>query len=164
MRFLFVILCGLATAKAAFAENIPNVDFRRFTAVPFNKQALPLSMGDLKGKVVLVDFWASWCGPCKEALPHYNRLQKKYKDQGVVFIGINEDDDAKERDAFLKSQAIEFAQYLDKNKEMAKDFKIQALPSLFVFDKNLKPAALYRGFDDKKPQALEKKIQELLAR
>lgn len=117
---------------------------------------------DLKGKVVLVDFWAAWCEPCKEALPHYNKLYKKYKDQGVIFIGINEDDDAKERDAFLKINSPDFPMYADSSKQMLRDFKVQAIPSLFVFDRNQKAVALYRGYSADKLKSLEKKIQELL--
>lgn len=119
-------------------------------------------MQDLQGKVVLVDFWASWCEPCKEALPHYNQLYKKYKDKGVVFIGINEDDDLKERDQFLKQNKAVFPQFADTSRKWAKDFNVQAIPSLYVFDKKRKPVGLYRGFSEEKPQALEKKIQELL--
>lgn len=117
---------------------------------------------DLKGKVVLVDFWAAWCEPCKEALPHYNKLYQKYKNHGVVFIGINEDDDLRLRDTFLKANSPDFPMYADSSQQMIKDFKVQAIPSLFVFDRKQKAVALYRGYSPEKIRALEKKIQELL--
>lgn len=158
LRFLlpFILFSSLALA----ATPTPDVEFKALTAEALSKDSVKFS--DLKGKVIIVDFWASWCEPCKEALPHYNKLYEKYKSQGVIFLGINEDDDSKERDAYLKAHKISFSTYFDKDKQMAKDFKVVALPTLFVFDKNLKPVILYRGFDDKKPQVLEKKIQELL--
>lgn len=162
-RGLLVVLFMSAWSLSVFSKNTtpPNVEFKNLSAEALSKGS-KLQFGDLKGKVVLMDFWASWCEPCKEALPHYNKLYKKYKDQGLIVIGINEDDDIKERDDFLKTHPVEFAMFYDKSKQMAKDFKVQALPSLFVFDKKLKPVALYRGFSDDKPQALEKQIQELL--
>lgn len=120
------------------------------------------NFNDLKGKVVLVDFWASWCGPCNEAAPHYNKLYKKYKDQGVIFIGINEDENSKERDAFLKKHPADFALYADSSKQMAKAFKVQAIPSLFIFNKKMEAVALFRGFNEGQLKAIEKKLEDLL--
>ncbi|HEX7672544.1 MAG TPA: TlpA disulfide reductase family protein [Bdellovibrio sp.] len=150
------------TSLSHAASNPPKFEFKSLSsAEALSPSAKSVRFSDLKGKVVIVDFWASWCAPCKEAIPHYNRLATKYKDK-VVFLGINEDDDSKERDAFMKMQEISFAVFSDKEKQMAKDFQVAALPTLFVFDKNLKPVTMYRGFNDKKPQVLEKTIQELL--
>ncbi|MBO9667798.1 MAG: TlpA family protein disulfide reductase, partial [Bdellovibrio sp.] len=112
-------------------------------------------------KVVVVDFWASWCEPCKEALPHYNKLAEKYKGQ-VIFIGINEDDRTQDRDSFLKKNVVNFPVFADDKKKFADSFKVLALPTLYVFDKNLKPVSFYRGFDGKKTQALEATLQEQL--
>ncbi|WP_415063809.1 TlpA disulfide reductase family protein [Bdellovibrio sp.] len=162
LRLLAVLFLSVWSLNALSKNTTPpNVEFKSFSAEALSKGSA-LKFDDLKGKVVLMDFWASWCEPCKEALPHYNKLYKKYKDQGLVVIGINEDDDLKERDDFLKAHPVEFSMFYDKSKQMAKDFKVQALPSLFVFDKKLKPVSLYRGFSEDKPQALEKQIQELL--
>lgn len=161
LRIIFVGLLLFGSAVFAAASKPPDVVFKSLSAEPLSKTE-SVKFSDLKGKVVLVDFWASWCEPCQEALPHYNKLYGKYKKDGLVILGINEDDDAKERDTFLKAHAVDFPVFNDKDKQMAKDFKVVALPMLFVFDKNLKPVVLYRGFDDKKPQVLEKRIKELL--
>ncbi|HWU42028.1 MAG TPA: TlpA disulfide reductase family protein, partial [Bdellovibrio sp.] len=139
-----------------------DIQFKEITAEPLNKTSA-LKMEDLKGKVVLVDFWASWCEPCKEALPHYEKLYQKYKGKGLVILGINEDDDMKDRDAFLKAHPLSFPVFFDKEKKMANAFGVAALPTLFVFDKNLKATDLFRGFDEKKTASLEKKISTLLS-
>lgn len=154
----FLILGGLPV----FAKNtVPDITFKKLPAVKLNAHNLS-DMKDLQGKVVLVDFWASWCGPCKEALPHYGKLYEKYKDKGLVVIGINADDDLAERDAFLKSTPVRFPLFFDQDKSAVGDFQVKALPTLYVFDKKLKPVAMHRGFDAKDTQALEKQIQELL--
>lgn len=159
---LRVLFCLFLLPFSAFAKDAPlDIEFKTLPTELIQNEKIA-KLEDLKGRVVLIDFWASWCEPCKQALPHYNKLYKKFKGQGLIILGINEDDDTKERDAFLKTQSLEFPLYFDKDKKLIKDFKVQALPSLFVFDKNLKPVALFRGFDESKPQALEKKIQELL--
>lgn len=162
MRSLLIIsMFSFFSTIAWSANNEINVNFTGLPTESLTTTRVE-KFSDLKGKVVLVDFWASWCEPCKEALPHYNDLFKKYKDQGVLFIGINEDDDIKERDAFLKANTSLFPMYADSNRQMVKDFKVQAVPSLFVFDKNLKAVALFRGYNKEKLKTLEKKIQELL--
>lgn len=153
-----VFMCSLASAET----SLPTVDFK---ALPGEHlQGSKLNYSELKGNVVLVDFWAAWCEPCKEALPHYNKIFKKYKDQGLIVIGMNEDDDKKERETFLKSHTLDFPIYHDTAKQMIKSFNVQALPSLFVFDRSMKLVALYRGFKPEKTESLEKKIQELLAK
>lgn len=122
----------------------------------------PQSLSDFKGKIVVIDFWASWCGPCKIALPHYNKLYKTYKDQGVLFVGVNEDEDSKDRDKILKQIPLDFPIYQDQNQEMVKQFNVQALPTLFVLNRELKVVSMFRGFDKSKPELLENTLKELL--
>ena len=110
--------------------------------------------------MVVVDFWASWCEPCKAALPHYNKLAEKFKGK-VIFVGINEDDSIQARDAFLKTVPLSFPVFSDTKKKVADDFKVLALPTLFILDKDLKLVSFYRGFDDKKMQGLEKTLTDL---
>ncbi|WP_291515476.1 TlpA disulfide reductase family protein [Bdellovibrio sp. ArHS] len=154
--FLFLPVLSFAAPTAGF-----DVDFKQISAVPLTP-AKGIPFANLKGKVVLVDFWASWCTPCKDALPHYNRLYNTYKNKGLVVIAVNEDDDMKERDAFLKTQSFDFYIYQDKDRKMLGEFKVQALPTLFIFDKNLKPVTFYRGFGPDKTALLEKTLQDLL--
>ncbi|ASD63542.1 TlpA family protein disulfide reductase [Bdellovibrio bacteriovorus] len=160
MRFLPVLL--LLCASSVFAKEMPStVEFKRLPTVALNKSDIK-TLKDLQGKVVLVDFWAAWCEPCKAALPHYNSLYKKYRSQGLVVLGVNEDEEVAEREAFLKTVKLEFPLYHDQGRLVLEDFKVLALPTLYVFDKKLKPVVFYRGYDEKNSQALEKKIQELL--
>ncbi|MNK07856.1 Thiol-disulfide oxidoreductase ResA [compost metagenome] len=159
---LAAVLCLPLVALAVKpAKEFEKIEFRGITAAPL-KEGSPLSREDLKGKVVVIDFWASWCGPCKVAIPHYNTLHKKYQDKGVIFVGINEDDDIKARDAFLNKADVEFPMYQDSNQKFAKSFNVVALPSLFVLNKEHKVVALFRGFDKSKPESLDKLLQELI--
>lgn len=160
LRFIFLLLLSSTSALAAESISKIQIDFTTLSATPLAQKSPQFT--DLKGKIVLVDFWASWCAPCKEALPHYNKIYDKYKDQGVVFLGINEDDDNKERDSFLKEHPASFPIYADEDKKMAKKFKIAALPTLFIFDRDLKLVSISRGFNEKEVSPLEKTIQDLL--
>lgn len=161
-HWLLTVSIVLASSFASAETTLPTVEFKALSSEHI--QGTKLNYSELKGKVVLIDFWAAWCEPCKEALPHYNKIFKKYKDQGLIVIGMNEDDDKKERDTFLKSHSLDFPIYHDTSKQMIKNFNVQALPSLFVFDRSLNLVSLYRGFNPEKTETLEKKIQELLVK
>lgn len=154
---MLVFFCSFSLS----AQQSPTISFKSLPAESLGKSQIK-DFKDLNGKVVLVDFWAAWCEPCKQALPHYNKLFKKYQDQGLMVIGINEDDDIKERDAFLKTKAPDFPLFADTNKEMLKTFNVQAIPSLFVFDKKMNLVSTHRGFSEEKFKNLELKIQDLL--
>ncbi|WP_413561280.1 TlpA disulfide reductase family protein [Bdellovibrio sp. HCB209] len=149
-----------SNAEGSAKAEIPNVELKSLPGESLNQHKVKFS--DLKGKVVLVDFWATWCGPCKEALPHYTSLLKKYQKQGLVILAINEDDIAKDRDAYLAQTPYPFPVFADEGKKFLGAFNVVAIPTVFIFDKNTKPVTFVRGFDAKKAQAIENTIQELL--
>ncbi len=161
MRFFALILPLFLISLNAVSGKAQDLNLKIFPREALTKERIA-NTEDLKGKIVIIDFWAAWCEPCKEALPHYNKLYQKYKDQGVVFIGINEDDDDKLRDAYLKNNPITFPMYSDPGQKLAKEYKVQAIPTLFIFDRNQKQVSMFRGFTDNKLKQLEKKIQDLL--
>ncbi|MFM2295981.1 MAG: hypothetical protein RLZZ350_2394 [Verrucomicrobiota bacterium] len=101
---------------------------------------------DTKGKIVVVDFWASWCGPCKESFPVMNDLVKKYGDK-VVIIAVNVDENAKDKDAFLKDNAASFNVVRDAKQKLVDKVEIGKMPSSFVLDANGKVKFIHDGFD-----------------
>lgn len=157
LRFLVFAICSLPLLSFS-ADKMPEITFKDLPGKSINQHALNFS--DLQGHVIVVDFWASWCEPCKAALPHYNKLAEKFKGK-VIFIGINEDDSVQARNAFLKTVPLKFPVFSDTKKKVADDFKVLALPTLYILDKNMKPVSYYRGFDDKKMEGLEKTLTEL---
>ncbi len=91
---------------------------------------------DLKGKVVVIDFWATWCAPCVAAMPHLQSIAERYADKGVVVLGINQDtpDHRAAVDAFLEDKAITFPQILDPDDAIATRFGVSALPTTVIVD------------------------------
>jgi len=90
----------------------------------------------IKGKLVLIDFWASWCGPCRKELPKLEDLHQKYKDLGVTIIGINVDVDPELSKILLKDHPVTFMVLYDPENNVSADYDIQAMPSTFLVDKN----------------------------
>ena len=100
----------------------------------------------LKGKVVIVDFWASWCQPCKDSFPAMNELQKKYGDKGLVIIAINEDEAKSDMQDFLKDNAAVFTIVRDAKQKLVGEAGIQTMPSSFVLDDTGKVRFIHGGF------------------
>lgn len=100
------------------------------------------------GKVVLLSFWASWCGPCVEEMPTFATIVNKYKTQGFEMLAVNVDDDQQEAQSFIrdfwKNKSIPFPPFFDKDRSASSAFKVDALPSNFVIDRQGKIA--FSGF------------------
>lgn len=93
-----------------------------------------VSSDDLRGKVVLIDFWATWCGPCVHATPGLARLQKKYKDEPVVILGISADRDQSAWKAFIEKHRLEWAHFYDDRRMMANRFVVNGYPTYIILD------------------------------
>lgn len=122
------------------------------------------SLPDTKGKVVLVDFWASWCGPCKAAFPALKEIAEKYKDKGVVLVGVSLDEDKADMDAFVRKASPNFTILRDASGKLAEQLAVQAIPSTFILDRNGKIAAIHGGYGGDKTKAeYIAEIEKLLA-
>ena len=104
---------------------------------------------DLKGKILLIDFWASWCAPCKDAFPVLNQIQKEYSDKGVLVVGINVDRDKKLMSRFLKKNNCDFLVIHDKSKGLVSKMDIKTLPASFIVDPNGVIKSVHAGFNKK---------------
>lgn len=125
----------------------------------------PLSLNDIKGKVVIVDFWATWCGPCVMSIPELIDLQDKYKSKGLVVIGISVDDEKVSKGellAFKEKMRINY-QILRANNKVYEDYFGRtsgfSIPTLFVIDREGKVRDRFVGFT---PGVVEKSVKGLL--
>ncbi len=121
-------------------------------------------LSDLKGKVVLLDFWATWCGPCRMTIPHVEALYKKYKDKGVVVIGINLDGPSKRAvvSQFIKEHGITYTVVGD-NGTVAQEYGATSIPRFFFIDKHGRIAKMIVGYDPNMEKTFSEEIDKLLA-
>jgi len=163
LRFVDIALgIGLSCALLAGASPAP-VDNVRKTAPNFtlsDSKGASVRLSDYKGKVVLLDFWATWCHGCKTEIPWYMEFQNKYKDKGLAVIGVSMDDDGwKSVKPFVEEQKMIYAVVIG-NQELAKLYAVDALPVTLLIDRNGKIAVSHAGMVEK--DAFEKEIQALL--
>lgn len=115
-----------------------------------------------KGKVVYLDFWASWCGPCRQSFPWLNDMQAKYKKQGLIVIGINLDEEPEMAQEFLKSVPAKFRLFADPSGKLAQKYDVMGMPSSVMIDGRGKIRGSHVGFKKGKAASYEKSIVKLL--
>lgn len=115
-----------------------------------------------RGKVVYLDFWASWCMPCKKSFPWMNKMQQNYADQGFEIVAINLDKERKLADEFLREVDVNFTVAFDESGKSASLYKLKGMPSSYLIGRDGKVYASHIGFRDKDKLQLEQTIKNLL--
>lgn len=106
----------------------------------------PLALDQYRGNVVVLDFWASWCVPCRRSFPWLDAMQRKYADDGLVVIGVNLDSEPEEAAAFLEEFPVGFHIVEDRDAILAVRFELLAMPSAFVIGRDGEIVARHLGF------------------
>ena len=119
-------------------------------------------LDELRGQVVLVNFWATWCGPCREEMPRLDTLYQKYHKSGFVLLGVNVDDDPRTALATAAKLNVSFPVLLDTDKKVSKLYDLNTMPSTVVIDRDGKMRFLTRGYRAGTEGDYEKQIRGLL--
>jgi cytochrome c biogenesis protein CcmG/thiol:disulfide interchange protein DsbE len=130
-----------------------------FTLTTFKEETITLS--ELRGRVVIVNFWASWCPPCREEAAYLEATWRKYKDRGVVFIGVDYVDARPNALAYIEEFDITYPNGPDLGERIAEAYGIQGVPETFYVDKAGQLRGVHIG--PLSPPILDNKIDELLA-
>ena len=112
-------------------NKVPAADFK----LPL-LSAETRSLSDYKGKVVFLNFWATWCPPCREEMPAMEKLYQRFKNEGLVFLAVDIQEGRKEVEAFIKERGFSFPVALDEKGEAAGLYGIRSIPTTFIVDKD----------------------------
>ena len=158
LRLLAALAAATLLAPAAHATPAPNApDFTLRGADGRN-----VRLDELRGQVVLVNFWATWCGPCREEMPRLNALYEKYRKSGFVLLAVNIDDDPRAALATAGKLGVAFPVLLDTDKKVSKLYDLGMMPSTVVIDRDGKLRYTHRGYHEGEEGEYDQTIRGLL--
>lgn len=155
-QLIMVLLVSLCFTGLAQAEKAP--DFNVPSAMG------EISLGKLRGHVVYLDFWASWCVPCRKSFPWLNEMQVRYDKSGLKIIAINLDEERQLADSFLKKYPAKFTVGFDPKGKSASAYGLRGMPSSYLIDRKGQLLSSHIGFRSDDRAALEQKISQALAK
>lgn len=155
--FLLCAAAAAAPAGATVATQAPAPDFTLKGADGRN-----LRLQEQRGQVVLVNFWATWCGPCRQEMPHLNRLYDKYRNSGFTLLAVNIDDDPRTAMATAAKMGLRFPVLLDTDKTVSKRYDLGSMPATVLIDRDGKVRYLHRGYRDGMELSYEQQIRDLV--
>jgi thiol-disulfide isomerase/thioredoxin len=151
---------GFVVSGPLQAEVNPGDPFPTLAATGFEGGALPV----MAGKVVLVDFWASWCAPCKSSFPAYARLNAEYAPRGLVIVAVSEDENRTAYESFVARLHPPFAALNDKWQQLARLVKVPAMPTCYLLGRDGRVRSVHQGFHgDSTERELRQELDRLLA-
>jgi len=160
LKAALAIVFGALLSTAAVAQQVgkpaPAFDLPSTTTPN-------LRLADLKGRVVLVDFWASWCAPCKQSFPWMNDMQAKYGPKGLTIIGINVDKKREDADKFLVGTPAKFTVAFDTTGKVAQSYQPKGMPTSFLIGADGVVRNVHVGFRDSDRDDLELELAAALA-
>jgi thiol-disulfide isomerase/thioredoxin len=160
MRSSLLLLALLVAAPVAAAVE------RGAPAPAFSGKLLggdaPVSLEALRGKVVYLDFWASWCGPCRLSLPWMDRLRRDFGASGLEVVAVNVDETPADGIAFLKRYPVSYPVIGDAGGDIAELYDVRDMPSSYLIDRDGTVRLVHRGFNARSAARLRKQVAELV--
>lgn len=157
-RLIFSLVFSLvAVAHAGPVSSLSPSDFDS-----------PRLQGDVikpgEAKLLVLDFWASWCDPCRESIPFSEELQKKYAARGVRFIGVSADDRIEDARKFIGDVKFQFPAVWDKDRKLSKKLDLDSIPTLVMLDSKGNVLAIESGFTEPRKHEIAAKLDDVLSK
>jgi len=160
---VFVMFAACASLHAAAVETVVGKPAPAFELPVFGSESRHVSLESLRGKVVLLDFWASWCGPCRQSFPLYEKLRSELPAQDFTLLAINLDEMADGPAAFLYEHPVGYTSLADPAGDVARKFGLIGMPTSFVIDRDGVVRSRHTGFKPQDIDAVRGEIRELIA-
>ena len=151
------ILACLSPLAGAEAINVPAPDFTLESRSGEN-----LRLEDHRGEVVMLNFWASWCGPCRQEMPLMDELYSQYKDLGFIILAVNVDENRDEALRFLDKVPVNYPILYDPESSVSELYEVQAMPTTVMIDRNGNARYLHYGYQPGYEDEYEQQIRELV--
>jgi thiol-disulfide isomerase/thioredoxin len=162
MAILGILFAGMVFSSEVRA--IPPGEKAPELSLPTLEGGEVVTLESFKGKVVYVDFWASWCPPCRRSLPLYEELQKRLGTGHFQILAVNLDEDVQDAERFLQRHPVSYPVLYDPTGDSAQRWTVLAMPSSYLVDSNGKLANIYIGFEPSHIGMIENDIKALMDR
>ena len=152
---LLVGAAGAASAAVQLSANAPDFTLRSVGGAN-------VRLAEQRGQVVMVNFWATWCTPCLQEMPHLSRLYERYRASGFVLLGVNIDDDPRAAAALATKLGLRFPVLLDTDKKVSRIYDMSAMPATLLIDRDGRVRHIHRGYRDGVEKTYEEQVRSLL--
>ena len=158
----FSIMAALLFLSASYSQaGITEGKAPDFT-LPSNLEQ-NLRLDEQAGNVVLINFWASWCAPCREEMPYLNALHEEYAELGLTVWGVNVDQKQKDADKAIRRLSVQFPVLFDSENKIAELYNVDAMPTTVIVDRDGNIRYLHRGYQKGYEVEYEKQVGELIS-
>lgn len=163
ITFLLVCLAlaGMASVRTAIAA-LPAVGTRAPDFSLKSSTGRNMRLSELRGEVVLLNFWATWCGPCRQEMPQLGRLYTQYREAGFTLLGVNIDDSRANAETMVKKLGVHFPTLFDSDKRVARLYDVDTMPATLLIDRDGRVRYVHRGYRDGYERKYQEQIRELL--
>jgi peroxiredoxin len=151
------LLVLLAMTVSAGAAQAPAPDFTLKSDSGAN-----LKLSELRGEVVLINFWASWCGPCRQEMPLLSELHDKYKDMGFTVLGVNVEENSGDARKLLRDMPVTFPVLFDNDSKVSRQYDVVAMPSTVLVDRDGNVRYLHKGYKPGEEEIYLEKVRSLI--
>lgn len=154
---LVVLFFGQIALAQDAKDQAPDFDLPSLDSKQAN-----IKLSNSHGKLIYLDFWASWCGPCKQSFPWMNAMQEKYQSQGLEIIAVNLDGNSDDAKKFLASNQAKFIVALDNKGLTPRNYHVKGMPTSFLIGRDGKILMQHMGFNEADREKLERVIKSTL--
>lgn len=127
-----------------------------------SKSGKNLRLSEYRGKVVMINFWASWCGPCRQEMPLLEQLYKRYGKVGFVILGVNVEEDSSKANSMLRDVPVSFPVLYDTTNKVSKMYNVSAMPTTVMVDRNGNMRYLHKGYKPGYEKDYKKQVKQLI--
>lgn len=160
VSFLILSICllpgfGTQAAASQLSGKAPNFTLKSSTGKN-------LKLSEFRGQVVMINFWASWCAPCRQEMPLLEAMYRKYKSLGFVLLGVNVEQDSSKAATLLKSIKVSFPILYDNKNKVSKQYKVAAMPTTVIIDRDGNMRYLHKGYKPGYEKDYQKQVRALI--
>ena len=156
-KFKILLALAVVTSPVLAGTGLPAPDF----SLP-DSNGTTVSLKDFDGQVVLINFWASWCGPCREEMPLLEALHERYAPLGFTMLGVNVEEDSSAADQFLRGVSVSFPILYDRENNVSKLYDVIAMPSSVLVGRDGRIHFIHHGYEPGKENEYQDQIRALV--